>query len=87
VPDQREPRAPAAGADDWSFATDAEELVLSTSGETVTTVRAQPLDASGVRWVPSPKRYPGTQKGQWFFRLEPAAGRSLLARAIDADVP
>jgi len=28
------------------------------------------MEASGLRWDPSPARYPGTQVLQWFFRLE-----------------
>ena len=28
------------------------------------------VEATGIRWDPEPERYPGTQNGSWFFRLE-----------------
>jgi hypothetical protein len=32
------------------------------------------MEATGLRWDPTPARYPGTQVMQWFFRLESIAG-------------
>ena len=37
-----------------------------------TLVRANGIEATGIRWDPEPERYPGTQMGRWFFRLESA---------------
>ena len=34
-----------------------------------TLVRADGIDATGIRWDPEPSRYPGTQMSRWFFRL------------------
>ena len=33
-------------------------------------VRANGMEATGIRWDPEPERYPGTQMQRWFFRLE-----------------
>ena len=35
-------------------------------------VRANGIEATGIRWDPAPERYPGTQMGRWFFRLQSA---------------
>ncbi len=35
-------------------------------------VRANGIEATGIRWDPKPQRYPGTQIGRWFLRLESA---------------
>lgn len=37
-----------------------------------TLIRANGMVATGIRWDPEPERYPGTQMGRWFFRLESA---------------
>ena len=37
-----------------------------------TLIRANGIEATGIRWDPEPERYPGTQMGRWFFRLESA---------------
>ena len=37
-----------------------------------TLVRANGMEATGVRWDPEPSRYPGTQMPRWFFRLASA---------------
>ncbi len=34
-----------------------------------TLVRANGMEATGVRWDPEPSRHPGTQMPRWFFRL------------------
>ena len=33
------------------------------------------VEATGIRWDPEPERYPGTQNGAWFFRLESVQAR------------
>ncbi len=40
-----------------------------------TLVRANGMEATGVRWDPEPSRYPGTQMPRWFFRLVSAERR------------
>ena len=35
-------------------------------------VRKNGFAATGIRWDPQPERYPGTQMGRWFLRLESA---------------